>query len=46
MCHIQDLISNIEVSLNNSIIFSKIEFGRFPNEKEGENILDDYEWIT
>ena len=35
-----------EVSLNNSLIFSKKELGRFPNEKEVENILDDYEWIT
>jgi len=35
-----------EVSLNNSLIFSKKELGRFPNENEIENILDDYEWIT
>tara|TARA_B100000029_G_C16733112_1_gene651539 strand:- start:33 stop:167 length:135 start_codon:yes stop_codon:yes gene_type:complete len=35
-----------EVSLNNSLIFSKKELGRFPNENEVENILDDYEWIT
>ena len=35
-----------EVTLNNSLIFSKKELGRFPNEKEVENILDDYEWIT
>ena len=27
-------------------IFSKKELGRFPNENEVENILDDYEWIT
>ena len=35
-----------EVSLNNSLIFSKKELGRFPNENEIEKILDDYEWIT
>ena len=35
-----------EVSFNNSLLFSKKELGRFPNEKEVENILDDYEWIT
>ena len=35
-----------EVTLNNSLIFSKKELGRFPNENEVENILDDYEWIT
>ena len=35
-----------EVKFNNSMIFSKKELGRFPNEKEVENILDDYEWIT
>ena len=35
-----------EVKLNNSLIFSKKDLGRFPNENEVENILDDYEWIT
>ena len=35
-----------EVTLNNSLIFSKKELGRFPNENEIEKILDDYEWIT
>jgi len=35
-----------EVMLNNSLIFSKKELGRFPNENEIENVLDDYEWIT
>ncbi len=35
-----------EVMLNNSLIFSKKELGRFPNENEIENILDNYEWIT
>ena len=35
-----------EVTLNNSLIFSKKDLGRFPNENEVENILDDYEWIT
>ena len=35
-----------EVTLNNSLIFSKKDLGRFPNENEIENILDEYEWIT
>ena len=35
-----------EVTLNNSLIFSKKELGRFPNENEVEEILDNYEWIT
>ena len=35
-----------EVSFNNSLLFSKKELGRFPNENEIEDILDDYEWIT
>ena len=35
-----------EVRLNNSLIFSKKDLGRFPNENEIESILDDYEWIT
>ena len=35
-----------EVVLNNSLIFSKKELGRFPNENEIENVLDDYEWIS
>ena len=35
-----------EVKLNNSLIFSKKDLGRFPNENEIEDILDDYEWIT
>ncbi len=35
-----------EVTLNNSLIFSKKELGRFPDENEVENILNDYEWIT
>ena len=35
-----------EVTLNNSLIFSKKDLGRFPNENEIEDILDDYEWIT
>ena len=35
-----------EVTLNNSLIFSKKDLGRFPNKNEIEDILDDYEWIT
>tara|TARA_B100000123_G_scaffold160185_1_gene118489 strand:- start:163 stop:297 length:135 start_codon:yes stop_codon:yes gene_type:complete len=35
-----------EVKLNNSLIFSKKDLGRFPNENEVEDILSDYEWIT
>ena len=35
-----------EITLNNSLIFSKKELGRFPNENEVEEILDNYEWIT
>ena len=35
-----------EVSVNDNLLFSKKELGRFPNENEVENILDDYEWIT
>ena len=35
-----------EVTLNNSLIFSKKDLGRFPNENEVEDILSDYEWIT
>ncbi len=35
-----------EVTLNNSLIFSKKDLGRFPNSNEVEDILNDYEWIT
>ena len=35
-----------EVKLNNSLIFSKKDLGRFPNSNEVEDILNDYEWIT
>ena len=35
-----------EVSVNDNLLFSKKELGRFPNENEVEKILDDYEWIT
>ena len=35
-----------EVTLNNSIIFSKKKLGRFPHDNEIEDILDSYEWIT
>ena len=35
-----------EVTLNNSLIFSKKDLGRFPEPLEVEEILDQYEWIT
>jgi len=35
-----------EVTLNNSLIFSKKKLGRFPHDNEIEDILDNYEWIT
>ena len=35
-----------EVTLNNSLIFSKKKLGRFPRDNEIEDILDNYEWIT
>jgi len=34
------------VTLNNSLIFSKKDLGRFPEPLEVEEILDQYEWIT
>ena len=35
-----------EVTLNNSLIFSKKELNRFPDQLEVEGILEQYEWIT
>ena len=35
-----------EVSLNNSLIFSKKELGRFPNENEIEDLIEYYESVT
>ena len=35
-----------EVSLNNSLIFSKKELGRFPNENEIEDLIEGYEFVT
>ena len=35
-----------EVTLNNSVIFSKKKLDRFPHDNEIEDILDSYEWIT
>ena len=35
-----------EVTLNNSLIFSKKELGRFPNENEIEDLIEGYEFVT
>ncbi len=35
-----------EVSLNNSLIFSKKDLGRFPNENEIEDLIEGYEFVT
>ena len=35
-----------EVKFNNSIIFSKKEFSRFPNENEVEDLIEYYESVT
>ena len=35
-----------EVSLNNSLIFSKKELDRFPNENEIEDLIEGYEFVT
>ena len=35
-----------EVKFNNSIIFSKKESGRFPNENEVEDLIEYYESVT
>ena len=35
-----------EVKFNNSIIFSKNELNRFPNENEVEDLIEYYESVT
>ncbi len=35
-----------EVKLNNSMIFSKKELSRFPNENEVEDLIEYYESVT
>ena len=35
-----------EVTLNNSLIFSKKDLGRFPNENEIEDLIEYYESVT
>ena len=35
-----------EVTLNNSLIFSKKELGRFPDDNEISEIIDEYEYVT
>ncbi len=35
-----------EVSLNNSLIFSKKELSRFPEENEIEDLIEGYEFVT
>ncbi len=35
-----------EVKFNNSTIFSKKEFNRFPNENEVEDLIEYYESVT
>ena len=35
-----------EVILNNSLIFSKKELGRFPDDNEISDIIDEYEYVT
>ena len=35
-----------EVSLNNSLIFSKKELDRFPEENEIEDLIEGYEFVT
>ena len=34
------------VSFNNSLLFSKKELGRFPNENEIEDLIEYYESVT
>tara|TARA_A100001515_G_scaffold19957_1_gene14829 strand:+ start:340 stop:444 length:105 start_codon:yes stop_codon:yes gene_type:complete len=34
------------VTLNNSLIFSKKELDRFPNENEIEDLIEGYEFVT
>ena len=35
-----------EVQFNNSMIFSKKELGRFPDDNEISDIIDEYEYVT
>ena len=35
-----------EVKFNNSLLFSKKELGRFPNENEIEDLIEYYESVT
>ena len=35
-----------EVTFNNSLIFSKKELGRFPDDNEISDIIDEYEYVT
>ena len=35
-----------EVKLNNNLIFSKKDLGRFPNENEIEDLIEGYEFVT
>ena len=35
-----------EITLNNSLIFSKKELGRFPDDNEISDIIDEYEYVT
>jgi selenoprotein W-related protein len=35
-----------EITLNNSLVFSKKELGRFPNENEIESLIEGYEEVT
>ena len=35
-----------EITLNNSLVFSKKELGRFPNEDEIESLIEGYEEVT
>ena len=35
-----------EVSFNNSLLFSKKELGRFPNENEIEDLIEYFESVT
>ena len=35
-----------EVTLNNSLIFSKKELGRIPDDNEISDIIDEYEYVT
>ena len=43
---IQGTSGVFEVSFNNSLLFSKKELGRFPNENEIEDLIEYYESVT